>query len=98
MRVESLSSAPTAAELESFRAEILALEPGSGGNLEPKNDWAQHGSGQRTRAMGLIYEMTHDRVVLDRMIDFCDALLASRNDLAEAPVGQHVIWTGEIEP
>jgi hypothetical protein len=98
MRVESFASAPTADELASFKSEISALEPGTGGNLMPRNDWAQHASGQRTRAMGLIYEMTHDQAILDRMIVFCDAVLAARNDLAPAPTGQHTLWTGNIEP
>src|SRR5262245_52832024 len=98
MRVDTFDTAPTAAEIASFRDEILGLEPGAGGNLDPRNDWAQHASGQRIRAMGLVYEMTHDRVILDRMIRFCDAVLSTRNDLAAAPVGQHVLWTGAVEP
>ena len=32
------------------------------------------------------------------MLTFCDAVLAERNDLAPAPVGQHVIWTHRIDP
>jgi len=98
MRVESFATPPTADEIASFEEEIGVLVPGVGGNLEPTNDWAQHASGQRTRAMGLMYEMTHDRAILDRMIVFCDGLLSMRNDLAAPPLGQHVVWTGAIEP
>jgi hypothetical protein len=98
MSVERFDAPPTAKELASFKSEISRLQPGSGGNLRPKNDWAQHASGQRTKAMGLMYEMTHDQAILDRMIVFCDAILSERNDLAPAPVGQHTIWTGSIEP
>jgi hypothetical protein len=48
--------------------------------------------------MGILYEITHDVAILDRMIVFCDAVLSERNDLAPAPVGQHVLWTGRIDP
>ena len=75
------------------------MSPGTNGNLDPtKNDWAQHQSGQRTKAMGLMYEMTRDQAILDRMIHFCDGVLSTRNDVAPAPVGPHVVWTGRVDP
>ncbi|MDH6130385.1 hypothetical protein [Kitasatospora sp. GP82] len=48
--------------------------------------------------MGLVYGISHDRAILDRMIGFCDAVLSERNDLAPSPVGHHVLWTGGIDP
>jgi hypothetical protein len=55
-------------------------------------------SGEQTKAMGLVYEITGDMAILDQMISFCDAVLSERNDLAPDPVGQYVIWTGRIDP
>jgi len=99
MRVESFTVRPTTGEIDSFKSYIAGVTPNPNGNLAPtKNDWAQHASGQRTKAMGLLYEMTRDQDILDRMIYFCDAVLSQRNDRAAAPVGQHVIWTGRIDP
>src|SRR5215204_2707733 len=72
MIVDSFEGAPTEHEIDSFKAEILTLKPGTGGNLTPTNDWAQHEGGSRIRAMGMVYEMTYDQEILDRMIYFCD--------------------------
>jgi hypothetical protein len=98
MKVERFDQPPTTNEINSFKSYILTVQPGTNGNLDPQNDWVQHSSGQRTKAMGLMYEMTHDLDILDRMITYCDAVLSQRNDLAPAPVGQHVLWTGRIDP
>ena len=46
----------------------------------------------------MVYEINHDVRLLDQMVRFCDALAAERNDLAPAPIGQHTIWTGRIDP
>ena len=98
MRVQTFDTLPTQSEIDSFKAYILTVQPGTGGNLSPKNDWTQHQSSQRTRAMGLMYEMTRDLDILDRMIHFCDAIPGQRNDVAPPPLGQNVIWTGGIDP
>ena len=99
MTVETFTAGPTQNEIGSFKSYILTVEPNANGNLAPTpNDWAQHASGQRTKAMGLLYEMTRDQDILDRMIHFCDAVLSQRNDKAASPVGQYVIWTGEVDP
>src|SRR4051812_24797378 len=76
MRVERFDQPPTANEIASFKSYILTVAPGTNGNLSPQNDWVQHNSGQRTKAMGLMYEMTRDQDILDRMIVFCDAVLS----------------------
>jgi hypothetical protein len=98
MRVETFNTLPTQNEINSFKSFILTVQPGTNGNLSPSNDWVQHQSGQRTKAMGLMYEMTRDLDILDRMIHFCDAIPGMRNDVAPPPLGQHVIWTGRIDP
>ncbi|MET9401677.1 hypothetical protein [Kitasatospora sp. NPDC002965] len=91
----SLDGPVTKAEIESFRAYALTLAPAPN-NI--RNQWAQGHSGEDTKAMGLVYEVSADRAVLDRMIVFCDAVLSERNDLAAKPVGQHVLWTGKVDP
>ena len=95
MEVGSFSGPVTKAELDSFRAYVTTLTPAEN-NLG--NQWAQGHSGEETKAMGLVYEIGHDQGTLDQMIRFCDAMLSERNDLAPVPVGQHVMWTGDIAP
>lgn len=48
--------------------------------------------------MGIVYRMSRDVRLLNQMIRFCDASLSERNDLASAPFGQRLIWTGRIDP
>ncbi|MER5639660.1 hypothetical protein ABT095_22210 [Kitasatospora sp. NPDC002227] len=95
MRLSSPDGAVTAAEISSFRGYVQGLEPAAD-NIG--NNWAQGHSGEETKAMGVVYELGHDRPVLDRMIGYCDAVLSERNDLAPAPVGHHVLWTGKADP
>jgi len=46
-----------------------------------------------------MFEISHDREILDRMIYYCDEMLSRRNDLWPAEKGgQHVVWTGRVEP
>jgi len=93
--VESFDGPITQHELDSFKSYIDTLTPASD-NIG--NNWAQGRSGEQVKAMGLIYEITGDSTILDQMVRFCDAVLTERNDLAPFPVGQHVIWTGRIDP
>lgn len=95
MAVDSFDGPITQHELDSFKSYILTLTPASD-NIG--NNWAQGHSGEQTKAMGLMYEITGDTAILDQMIRFCDAVLSERNDLAPPPVGQHIIWTGRIDP
>ncbi|MFE2725616.1 hypothetical protein [Kitasatospora sp. NPDC059327] len=91
----SLDGPVTPDEITSFKDYIRTLTPAAD-NI--RNQWAQGHSGEDTKAMGLVYEVSADRAILDRMIGFCDAVLSERNDLAERPVGQHVLWTGKVDP
>jgi hypothetical protein len=95
MFVERFSGPATVNEVESFKSYIRTLTPAPD---NVGNDWAQGHSGEQTKAMGLMYEVSFDTTILDRMLVFCDAVLSERNDLAPAPVGQHVLWTGRIDP
>ena len=89
IRIGSFSGPVTSDELTSFRDYVTTLTPAPD-NIG--NNWAQGHAGEQVEAMGLVYEVGHDSGTLDQMIRFCDAVLSERNDLASAPVGQHVMW------
>ena len=95
LKFSSLNGPVTSSEVASFAAYIKNLTPAAD-NIG--NQWAQGHSGQDTEAMGEVYQVSGNRAVLDRMIGFCDADLSERDDLAPAPVGQHVLWTGKVGP
>ena len=95
INVGSFSGPVSADELTSFRTYMATLTPATD-NLG--NNWAQGHAGEQVKAMGLVFEVGHDVGTLDQMIRFCDAVLSERNDVAPAPVGQHIMWTGDIAP
>jgi hypothetical protein len=95
LTIDSFDGPVTQNEINSFRSFVQTLTPPSSNS---GNAWSQGGGGEQTRGMGLVYEATGDVGILDQEIRFCDAVLSERNDLASAPVGQHVIWTGRIDP
>lgn len=95
MKPGNLDGPVTPAEINSLLNDIAAIQPAASNQ---KNAWAYGISGQAVRALGLIYQINRDPRFVDQMVRFCDAELAERNDLAAAPVGQHMIWTGRIDP
>jgi hypothetical protein len=95
LRIDGPDGPVTPNEITSFTAYVQALSPAKD-NIG--NNWAQGGSGQAVKAMGRVYEVSHDTAVLDRMTGFCDAVLAERDDLAPGPVGGHTLWTGKVDP
>ncbi len=102
--IDSFDGPVTQNEINSFKSYILTLKPatwdGSSGNTTTNmaNEYAQGHSGENIKAMGLMYEITGDTAILDRMIYFCDVLLSQRNDILPAPYGQRTVWTGRIDP
>ena len=95
MTVSSFTGPVTSTEISSFLSYVTAQAPAAN-NIG--NSWVQGTQGEETKAMGLVYEITQNTAILDQMIRFCDAVLSERNDLAPAPTGQYVIWTGGIDP
>src|SRR4051812_21924399 len=99
MKVDTLDGPVTKAETDSLIAYITAMQPAPSNE---KNAWSYGTSGQAVRALGLLHQLKHDpriaRQIADQMVRFCDAQLAARNDLAPAPIGQHMIWTGRVDP
>lgn len=96
MIVESLSGPVTQNEIEAFKNYMANWEtpkPNSG------NGWVFGNPGKAIEACGLMYEATHDKAILDKMILLCDDALSGRNDLLPASKGgQLICWTGKIEP
>jgi hypothetical protein len=95
MMIDSFDGPVTANEIACFKAYITTLQPATD---SVGNNWAQGHSGEETKAMGLMFAVSGDLAILDKMLGFCDAVLSLRNDLAPPPVGQHVLWTGRIDP
>ncbi len=99
MSVENLDGPVTTNEVNSFVSYIQTLNPvvwPNTGSME--NEYAQGHSGENIKAMGLMYEISGNADILNRMIYFCDTLLSQRNDLLAAPNGQRVYWNGKISP
>jgi hypothetical protein len=99
MSVDSLDGPVTQNEINSFKSYIQTIQPvvwPNTGSME--NQYAQAASGEQIKAMGLMYEISQDTAILDRMIYFCDTLLSQRNDLLAAPNGQRTYWNGKISP
>jgi hypothetical protein len=99
LAVDSLDGPVTQNEINSFKSNILTIEPvvwPNTGSME--NQYAQGASGEQIKAMGLMYEVSGDVAILNRMIYFCDTLLSQRNDLLPAPNGHRVYWNGKVSP
>ncbi|NQX31046.1 alpha-1,2-mannosidase [Pedobacter boryungensis] len=94
--VESFTGPVTKNEITAFKAHIRDVKaPASADG----NVYVYGNPGKVIEACGLMYEITNDQEILDRMIYYCDNALAGRNDLATATNGgQRVVWTGKIEP
>src|SRR3954463_14475930 len=82
MTIDSLDGPVTTNEINSFVTFMLTVKPatadGSSGNtvVDVANEYAQGNSGENTKSLGLMYELTGDTRILDRMIYFCDTLLS----------------------
>lgn len=78
MVVDSLSGPITQNEINSFKSYIQTVEPVVWPNTgSMQGEYAQGKSGENIKAMGLMYELTGDTAILDRMIYFVDVLLSS---------------------
>jgi hypothetical protein len=99
MSVDSFSGPPTTNEIKSFISYINSIEPVTWLNTtNMANEYAQGHSGEAIKAMGLMYEITGNKNILDRMLHFVDILLPQRNDILIPPKGHRIAWTGTIAP
>ncbi|OCX53187.1 hypothetical protein BEL04_02425 [Mucilaginibacter sp. PPCGB 2223] len=96
MIIESLSGSVTQNEINAFKNHIRNLElppPDSG------NGWVFGNPGKLTEACGLMYEVSHDKEILDKMIALSDDALSGRDDILPAEKGGKLMcWTGKVEP
>jgi hypothetical protein len=88
--IESLNGSVTQNEIQAFKS---FMQTRNISNNNVGNDWVYGDSGKDTEALGLMYEVTGDVAILDRMIQFADGALTTRNS---ATTGR-MIWTGRRE-
>src|SRR6185437_3630364 len=75
--IEKIDAPVNTNEIAAFKA-FMQTQPVSGDNVG--NDWVYGSSGKDTESLGMVYEISRDREVLDQMIRFADAALACRNN------------------
>lgn len=90
MVIDSLDGAVTAKEIDTFVAHLAQVQPPSS-NLD--NALAYGAGGRNVEALGQMYEVSGQARILDRMLQFTDRFLASRNH----PSSGRVLWTGKRE-
>jgi hypothetical protein len=88
--VDSLGGPVTVNEIATFKAY---MQTRSFSNDNIGNDWVYGNQGTDMEALGLMYEITRDTAILDRMIQYADKALSIRN---HATTGR-LIWTGRRE-
>lgn len=104
MVVEEYHGPITQNDINSFKEHMMTEKPKVWASpMDPaterfQTEYAQGKSGENIKALGLMYELTGDTEILDRMIYFTGTLLTQRNDILPAPYGQRTIWTGTIAP
>jgi len=89
--IESLTGPVTQNEINSFKTYMATVATGTNNY---GNEYVYGGSGTTMEACGMMYEVTGDTAILDRMIQFTDACLACRND----PTTGQIQWTGNRDP
>ncbi|KAJ1962370.1 hypothetical protein GGI12_002688 [Dipsacomyces acuminosporus] len=92
MVLDSFTGPVTQNEISSFKSHIDTLQPA---NTVAGNEWAQGKSGETVKALGLMYEISKDTAILNKMITYCDKVLSLRNDLTGSGCA---IWTGGVDP
>ncbi|HUB25618.1 MAG TPA: hypothetical protein VL992_09310, partial [Tepidisphaeraceae bacterium] len=94
--INSLDGPVTPAEIQSFKNFIAAMPlPTTSWGGPGKHNMIMDGAdGQAVEAMGLVYEITGDPQILNRMIAFADRFVSLRDDL---PGGSHrPMWDGIV--
>jgi hypothetical protein len=92
MVIESLDGPVTPAEIDSFKSFMAHESPPRAQTYD--NAIADGVAGMECEALGMMYEVTNDPALLNRMILYADQFLALRND----PTSGRVMWTGIREP
>lgn len=90
MLIENLDGPVTTNEIAAFKAFMQTQTVRDDNN---HNNWVYGSGGKDIEALGMVYEISHDREILDQMIRFADTALAGRNDATNG----RLIWTGKRE-
>lgn len=88
--IESIDGPVTPAEIAAFKAHMRTMDYRGDNN---HNNFVYGKAGNAAEAMGKMYEITHDREILDQFIKLADLMLAGRND----PEKGRILWTGKRE-
>ena len=91
MTLQSLSGPVTATEISSYKTFMGGRTPPTANTYD--NNMADGTAGTDCESLGLMYEVSHDTQILDKMIQFADAFLWLRNN---TNTGQ-IMWTGQRE-
>jgi hypothetical protein len=92
MTITSLTGPVTAADVSSFESFMTGESPPSGQTYD--NTIADGTAGMEAEALGLMYEVTNDPVLLNQMIKYADQFLALRNNTNSGTV----MWDGRRDP
>jgi hypothetical protein len=96
--IERLDGTVTSREIEAFKTHMRGAAKPPLPFQPSHNAWAFGSGGRGIEALGLMYEATADRGMLDLMILWTDECVSQRNDLLPSDKGGHrVMWTGKVE-
>ena len=96
MIIESLTGPVTSNEITAFKDYMADVNAPANND---QNVWVFGNPGKAIESCGMMYEVSSDIAILNRMIYYCDEALSGRNDLATAAQGgQRTLWSGNIEP
>jgi hypothetical protein len=90
LKIDSLDGPVTRAEIAAFKAHMRTMEFRADNN---HNNMVYGKAGNAAEALGAVYEITHDREVLEQFVKLADLMLAGRND----PEKGRLLWTGKRE-
>jgi hypothetical protein len=88
--IESIDGPVTAKEIAAFKDYMQAMQYRPDNN---HNNMVYGKIGNAAEAMGMMYETTGDRQILDQLIKLADLMLAARNH----PQTGRILWTGNRE-
>jgi hypothetical protein len=99
--IETLHGPVSGNEIASFKnymqTEVPPITPW-GDDQMGHNAWGDGAGGRGLEALGLMFEVSGDRAILNQMIQWTDFCVSQRNDsLPAAKGGQRTLWTGRVE-
>jgi hypothetical protein len=95
MVVESFAGKVTDREIQAFKNYIDSVPAPK---THDRNVMVYGNPGKILEACGMMYEVSKDMAILNRMIYYSDAAMAGRNDVEEASNGgRRLLWTGKVE-